>query len=207
MPHRGCINPPLNNEAKDALLVNMTRRPDPACYLLSAALAVTGCTRPALRGWRERNRLFPEKDVRGWPYFSFTDMVIIRIMVVLTRLGVQAQAAADAVMQVRDEIEAFCLADADSAPSDWSTMLVAFWDDEQSKIRARLQPAGTLGRDTFDVFFTVDLVEVYCAVTEEFLALRPERVASQVEAHRIVFTAMAEAIREHRSPHDDEVPA
>jgi hypothetical protein len=71
----------------------------PKRYFTATVIAIAGCEAVNFRAWRNRNGLFPStKESGGWNKFSEADIAAVRVVVVLTGLGVEARKAVQVAM-------------------------------------------------------------------------------------------------------------
>lgn len=77
-------------------------------HFAATITAVAGCSPVTLRAWRNRNGFLPAtQGGSGWNLFSVSEIAATRVVVVLTKLGIEAQVAVDAAsrcLPVLDDI-------------------------------------------------------------------------------------------------------
>ncbi|BGE85192.1 hypothetical protein Ms3S1_16280 [Methylosinus sp. 3S-1] len=157
------------------------------------------------RAWRNRNGLFPEtKDAGGWNLFSKSDIAVVRMVVVLTGLGVSANLATSAAMQAAPVFRKLFTLDESKFP------LIAVIDrDEDEPEMDVLFVSGNevvghvLQRVAHGAAVVVDLLTIASHVSTELLKGEYPTVLSHKETLARVLEGFAKAFENRLS---DEKP-
>lgn len=188
----------------------MTNQPLPKRYATSTVVAVAGCSPVTFRAWRNRNGLFPEtRGGEGWNYFSRADIAAVRVVVILTGMGLAAQVAVEVAMQLVPHLES--LMGTEGAVLTADTVAIVDYDEEEHKHSVILVNSSmtfdALGRTiAFGTGIVVDLVEIILNVSENLRALDPEMYASGRETLYSALTAAADALRDSAARDEGEDP-
>lgn len=136
----------------------------------SEVIAAAGCPASSLRAWQNRNGLFPHlaKD-GGWRRYALSDVIGVRLVVLLTERGFVAQEVVNLVNAMRPNLE--------KAAQGYSPLIgIGRREDDESLEFRELQGSGTvldnLGWFVDPVVVAIDLQKI---TNEVFFAVREMR--------------------------------
>lgn len=181
----------------------------PKRHLTSTVVAVAGCSPVTFRAWRNRNGLFPEtQGTDGWNVFSEGEIAAVRMVVVLTGLGIGAQVAVDAAMQAlptfKKLYEQAIRGDAENLTPIPLVAVIDRTEDEPDPsilmVHAGDSVGSVLRRVAYGTAVMVNLLEIAEHVSEELKSGHYPTLMTGNETLRLLAKTMADVLDPEKNP-------
>lgn len=180
-------------------------------HVASTAVEVAGCSAATLRQWRNQNGLLPETRIDGkWTRFSAPEIAVVRVVQMLTELGLTAQAAVDAAMKMQPRLDKIFSTDGMEQISTLVANVLALVRTNEKRpdlaivsfVDGRQSIGNVLKASKALACVVVDVEQVYSHVVETLYRTDREtsHIVGRVETDRLITLAFADAIDPDKNP-------